>query len=174
MLSKRKNRFLVLWCCGRRSPVLPDVLGPVRFPQLMVIARGSWGRSFRRQQGAGSLLASPKPTFAQVDTEVAALLAKRKALTAGLVVAEDTVACLRRQDMALSETLITFRHQEPERRKMPTVVKHTRSKEGFRMGAAESRALQGPYRFSPTTAPLHHARQPEFSRSRDQAGVGAR
>jgi hypothetical protein len=27
------------------------------------------------------LLASPKPTFAQVDTEVAALLAKRKALT---------------------------------------------------------------------------------------------
>jgi hypothetical protein len=174
MLSKRKNRFLVLWCCGRRSPVLPDVLGPVRFPQLMIIVRGSWGRSFRRQQGAGSLLASPKPTFAQVDTEVAALLAKRKALTAGLVVAEDTVACLRRQDMALSETLITFRHQEPERRKMPTVVKHTRSKEGFRMGAAEGRALQGPYRFSPTTAPLHHARQPEFSRSRDQAGVGAR
>ena len=53
----------------------------------MVIARGSWGRSFRRQQWAGSLLASLKPTFAQVDTEVAALLAKRKALTAGLVVA---------------------------------------------------------------------------------------
>ena len=70
----------------------------------------------------------------QADAVVAALLEKRSALAADLAVAEDTAACLRRQIMALSETLKTFGHLEPERDRMPAAVRHKRSKEGFRKG----------------------------------------
>jgi hypothetical protein len=73
---------------------------------------------------------------------IAALLEKRSALAADLAVAEDTVACLRRQITALSETLKTFGHLEPERDRMPTVVRHKRSKEGFRKGELTRRVLE--------------------------------
>jgi hypothetical protein len=46
------------------------------------------------------------------------LLEKRSALAADLAVAEDAVTCLRRQIMALSETLKTFGHLEPEHDRM--------------------------------------------------------
>jgi len=60
-------------------------------------------------------LSAPESGLAvgQADSVVAALLGKRSALAADLAVAEDTVSQLRRQIMALSETLKTFGHLEP-------------------------------------------------------------
>ena len=56
-------------------------------------------------------LSGPEPGLAvgQADSVVAALLEKRSALAADLAVAEDTVSQLRRQIMALSETLPCWR-----------------------------------------------------------------
>ena len=56
-------------------------------------------------------LSAPEPGLAvgQADCVVAALLEKRSALAADLAVAEDTVSQLRRQIMALSETLPCWR-----------------------------------------------------------------
>ena len=82
---------------------------------------------------------------AEVDTAnpvIAALLEKRGALAADLAVAEDTVSQLRRQITALSETLRTFGHLEPERDRMPAAVRHKRSKEGFRKGELTRRVLE--------------------------------
>lgn len=76
------------------------------------------------------------------DPVVAALLAKRRALADDLAVAEDTVAGLRRQITALSETLKAFGHEEPDRSRMPAVVKHKRSREGFRKGELTRRVLE--------------------------------
>ena len=78
----------------------------------------------------------------QADSVVAALLEKRSALAADLAVAEDAVTCLRRQITALSETLKTFGHLEPERDRMPAAVRHKRSKEGFRKGELTRRVLE--------------------------------
>ena len=78
----------------------------------------------------------------QTDCVVATLLEKRSALAADLAVAEDTVSCLRRQITALSETLKTFGHLEPERDRMPAAVRHKRSKEGFRKGELTRRVLE--------------------------------
>ena len=72
------------------------------------------------------------PAIGQADSVVAALLEKRSNLAVDLAVAEDAVTCLRRQITALSETLKTFGHLEPERDRMPAAVRHKRSKEGFR------------------------------------------
>ena len=52
------------------------------------------------------------------------------------------VSQLRRQIMALSETLKTFGHLEPERDRMPAAVRHKRSKEGFRKGELTRRVLE--------------------------------
>ena len=49
---------------------------------------------------------------------------------------------LRRQITALSETLKTFGHLEPERDRMPAAVRHKRSKEGFRKGELTRRVLE--------------------------------
>jgi hypothetical protein len=76
------------------------------------------------------------------NSVVAALLEKRSALAADLAVAKDTVSCLRRQITALSETLKTFGHLEPERDRMPAAVRHKRSKEGFRKGELTRRVLE--------------------------------
>jgi hypothetical protein len=78
----------------------------------------------------------------QADVMMSALLAERSALAADLAVAEDTVTCLRRQITALSETLKTFGHLEPECDRMPTTVRHKRSKEGFRKGELTRRVLE--------------------------------
>jgi hypothetical protein len=77
-------------------------------------------------------LSAPEPGLAvgQADSVIAALLEKRSALAADLAVAVDTVTCLRRRITALSETLKTFGHLEPERDRMPAAVRHKRSKEG--------------------------------------------
>ena len=89
-------------------------------------------------------LSGPEPGLAvgQTDSVVVALLEKRRALAADLAVAEDTVTCLRRQITALSETLKTFGHLEPERDRMPAAVRHKRSKEGFRKGELTRRVLE--------------------------------
>ena len=81
-------------------------------------------------------------TIGQAGSVVAALLEKRSALAADLAIAEDTVTCLRRQITALSETLKTFGHLEPERDRMPAAVRHKRSKEGFRKGELTRRFSQ--------------------------------
>jgi hypothetical protein len=73
---------------------------------------------------------------------VAALLEKRSILAADLAVAEEAVTCLRRQITAVSETLKTFGHLEPERDRMPAAVRHKRSKEGFRKGELTRRVLE--------------------------------
>jgi len=77
-------------------------------------------------------LPAPEPGLAvgQADPVVAALMEKRSVLAADLAVAEDAVTCLRRQIMALSETLKTFGHLEPERDRLPAAVRHKHSKEG--------------------------------------------
>ena len=79
-------------------------------------------------------LSAPEAGLAvdQTDSVVATLLEKRSALAADLAVAEDTLSRLHRQITALSETLKTFGHLEPERDRMPAAVRHKRSKEGFR------------------------------------------
>jgi hypothetical protein len=89
-------------------------------------------------------LSAPEAGLAigQADCVVAALLETRSALAADLAVAEDTVTCLRRQITALSETLKTFGHLEPERDRMPAAVRHKRSKEGFRKGELTRRVLE--------------------------------
>lgn len=83
-----------------------------------------------------------RPAIGQADSVVAALLEKRSALAADLAVAEGTVTCLRRQITAVSETLKTFGHLEPEREKMPAAVRHKLSKEGFRKGELTRRVLE--------------------------------
>jgi hypothetical protein len=72
------------------------------------------------------------PAIGQVDSVVAALLEKRSALAADLAVAEDAVTCLRRQITAVSETLKTFGHLEPERDRMPAAVRHKRQRVAWR------------------------------------------
>ena len=89
-----------------------------------------------------ALLVSSGSAAGTSDPVVGALLAKRRALADEIAVAEDTVASLRRQITALSETLKAFGHEEPERDKMPAAVKHKRSKEGFRKGELTRRVLE--------------------------------
>ena len=91
---------------------------------------------------AGSFPELSEQAASQAEVVISALLEKRSALAADLAVAEDTVTCLRRQITAVSETLKTFGHLEPERDTMPAAVRHRRSKEGFRKGELTRRVLE--------------------------------
>jgi hypothetical protein len=97
-------------------------------------------------------------TIGQADSVVAALLEKRSALAADLAVAEDAVTYLRRQITALSETLKTFGHLEPERDRMPATVRHKRSKEGFRKGELTRRVLEKIHDAAEPVRPMDVAR----------------
>jgi anti-sigma factor RsiW len=100
------------------------------------------GQSRATVSRSETLLVSSGSASGASDPIVAALLAKRRALADDLAAAEDTVAGLRRQIAALSETLKAFGHAEPERDTLPAAVKHKRSKEGFRKGELTRRVLE--------------------------------
>ena len=109
------------------------------------------------KMGSSPALLDPADGHAS-SSIIAVLLEKRSALAADLAVAEDTATCLRRQITALSETLKTFGHLEPERDRMPAAVRHKRSKEGFRKGELTRRVLEKIRDAAEPVSPLDVAR----------------